>query len=37
MQLDTLNDLTRIFAKGVGGGLGLQSLNQLVAKGIPSI
>jgi hypothetical protein len=34
-QLDTLNDLTRIFAKGVGGGLGLQSLNQLVAKGIP--
>jgi hypothetical protein len=34
-QLDTLNDLTRIFAKGVQGGLGLQSLNQLVAKGIP--
>jgi hypothetical protein len=35
-QLDTLNDLTRLFAKGVQGGLGLQSLNQLVAKGIPA-
>jgi hypothetical protein len=35
-QLDTLNDLTRLFAKGVQGGLGLQALNQLVAKGIPA-
>jgi hypothetical protein len=35
-QLDTLNDLTRLFAKGVQGGLGLQGLNQLVAKGIPA-
>ena len=35
-QLDTINDLTRLFAKGVQGGLGLQSLNQLVAKGIPA-
>jgi uncharacterized protein YoxC len=35
-QLDTLNDLTRLFAKGVQGGLGLQALNQLVSKGIPA-
>jgi phage tail tape-measure protein len=34
-QLDTLNDLTRLFAKGIEGGIGLQSLNQLAAKGIP--
>ena len=34
-QLDTLNDLTRLFAKGVEGGIGLQSLNQLASKGIP--
>jgi hypothetical protein len=33
-QLDTLNDLTRLFAKGVQGGLGLQTLNQLASKGI---
>ena len=33
-QLDTLNDLTRLFAKGVQGGLGLQTLNQLATKGI---
>jgi uncharacterized protein YoxC len=35
-QLDTLNDLTRLFAKGVQGGLGLQALTQLVSKGIPA-
>ena len=35
-QLDTLNDLTRLFAKGVQGGLGIQALSQLVAKGIPA-
>jgi uncharacterized protein YoxC len=34
-QLDTLNDLTRLFAKGIEGGIGLQSLNQLASKGIP--
>lgn len=34
-QLDTLNDLTRLFAKSVEGGIGLQSLNQLASKGIP--
>jgi hypothetical protein len=34
-EIDTLNDLTRLFAKGTQGGLGLQSLNQLAAKGIP--
>jgi len=33
-QIDTLNDLTRLFAKGVQGGLGLQTLNQLVSNGI---
>ena len=35
-QLDTLNDLTRLFAKGVQGGLGIQALTQLVSKGIPA-
>jgi hypothetical protein len=34
-EIDTLNDLTRLFAKGTQGGLGLQSLNQLAGKGIP--
>ena len=34
-EIDTLNDLTRLFAKGTQGGLGLQSLNQLASKGIP--
>jgi len=35
-QIDTLNDLTRLFAKGVQGGLGIQALTQLVSKGIPA-
>jgi phage tail tape-measure protein len=34
-QISTLNDLTKLFAKGVQGGLGLQTLTQLTAKGIP--
>jgi hypothetical protein len=34
-QIQTLNDLTKLFAKGVQGGLGLQGLTQLTAKGIP--
>jgi hypothetical protein len=34
-EIDTLNDLTRLFAKGTQGGLGLQAINQLAAKGIP--
>ena len=33
--LDTLNDLTRLFAKSTEGGLNLQSLSQLAANGIP--
>jgi hypothetical protein len=32
--LDTLNDLTRLFAKSTEGGLNLQSLNQLANNGI---
>jgi phage tail tape-measure protein len=35
-SLDTLNDLTRLFAKGAtGAGIGAQSLSQLAGKGIP--
>jgi hypothetical protein len=35
-SLDTLNDLTRLFAKGAtGAGIGSQSLSQLASKGIP--
>jgi len=35
-SLDTLNDLTRLFAKGAtGAGIGAQSLSQLASKGIP--
>jgi hypothetical protein len=35
-SLDTLNDLTRLFAKGAtGAGIGSQSLTQLASKGIP--
>ena len=35
-SLDTLNDLTRLFAKGAtGAGIGSQSLAQLASKGIP--
>jgi hypothetical protein len=33
--IGTLEQLTRLFAKGTQGGLGLVSLNQLAAKGIP--
>ena len=33
--LDTLNDLTRLFAKSTEGGLNLQSLSQLANNGIP--
>ena len=33
--IDTLNDLTRLFAKSTEGGLNLQSLSQLAANGIP--
>jgi len=33
--LDTLNDLTRLFAKSTEGGLNLQSLTQLANSGIP--
>jgi hypothetical protein len=33
--LETLADLTRLFAKSTEGGLNLQSLNQLAASGIP--
>jgi len=34
-EIDTLNDLTRLFAKGTQGGLGLQAINNLAGKGIP--
>ena len=35
-QLDTLNDLVRLFARGAtGAGIGAQALAQLAAKGIP--
>ena len=33
--LETLTDLTRLFAKSTEGGLNLQSLNQLASSGIP--
>jgi len=33
--IDTLNDLTRLFAKSTEGGLNLQSLSQLANNGIP--
>jgi hypothetical protein len=33
--LETLADLTRLFAKSTEGGLNLQSLNQLASSGIP--
>ena len=33
--IDTLNDLTRLFAKSTEGGLNLQSLTQLANNGIP--
>jgi hypothetical protein len=34
-EVDTLNDLTKLFAKGTQGGLGLQAINNLAGKGIP--
>ena len=34
-EIDTLNDLTKLFAKGTQGGLGLQAINNLAGKGIP--
>ena len=33
--IDTLNDLTRLFAKSTEGGLNLQTLSQLANNGIP--
>jgi len=33
--LETLTDLTRLFAKSTEGGLNIQSLNQLASSGIP--
>ena len=33
--IDTLNDLTRLFARGTQGGFGIQALQQLVANGVP--
>jgi hypothetical protein len=35
-KVDALNDLTRLFARGAQGGFNIQSLNQLVANGIPA-
>ena len=34
-KVDTLNDLTRLFARGTQGGFGIQALQQLVANGVP--